>query len=134
MNRTLSSYRTLSLSLALTGLFIATGPAAAQNTTEEVIVRAPIERNESGNQYPSQVKTVIIELNRVVSVSDLDLSNPADAKEFSMRINAIAKDSCQKLSNMFPLDHSDLMEIDLCIKKAVASANKQKQAAITVGH
>ena len=123
MNRNLSSYRTLSLSLALTGLFIATGPAAAQDTTEEVIVRAPIERNEGGNQYPSQVRTEIIELNRVVSVSDLDLSNPADAKEFSVRINAIAKDSCKKLSNMFPLDHSNPMEINNCIKKAVASAN-----------
>ena len=134
MNNTGSIHRTLSLALAFTGGFIVSNIAVAQDITEEIIVRAPMERTEVRGSVGSLVKTEIIELNRYVSFTDLDLTKPADVAELDSRIADIAKDSCQKLSDMFPLDRSERAEMNLCVRKAIASATKRKENAIAVGY
>ena len=130
MKYIIPKYRTISVVLAFTGFFIAADLVVAQDVTEEIIVRSPIERNAERIPIGSSVTTETIELNRYVSFADLDLAKYEDVEKLDTRINAIAKESCQKLSEMFPLDRSDLTEINRCMKKAIASANRQKEMAI----
>jgi len=134
MKNITATHRTLSLALALTGVFIVTNLAVAQNTTEEVIVRAPIERVNVKSVPGSVAKVEIIELNRYVSFADLDLSKPADVAMLDTRIAAVANESCQKLSDMFPLDRSDPNEMNRCVKKAIASAGNRKDRVIAAAH
>jgi UrcA family protein len=134
MNLSISTHRKLTLALALTGVFVASDVALAQKPNEEVIVRAPIERAEVRSSAGSIVRTETIELNRYVSFADLYLSNPTDAALLDKRIAATAKESCRKLSDMFPLDRSDPSEFKRCVKKAIARAGKHKQKAILAGH
>jgi len=134
MNNSISLHRTLSLALAFAGVFIASNLAVAQVTTEEIVVRAPIERSVVKSSPGSVAKSEIIELNRYVSITDLDLTNVEDLAELDTRIVAVAKESCQNLSDMFPLERSDPLEMNRCVKKAVSGAEKRKQRAIAAGH
>ena len=134
MNKSISIYRTLSLALAFTVALIASNLAVAQQDTEEVIVRAPIERVKDTRTVGSVATTEIIELNRYVSYSDLDLTKVADVATLDERITATAKESCKKLSNMFPLDRSDPAEMGRCVKKAVSGAGTRKAKAIAAAH
>jgi len=130
MNTITSTHRTLSLALAFTGVFLVTNMAVAQPVTEEVIVRAPIERVKVKSVPGSGTKVEIIELNRYVSFDDLDLSRHADVITLDARIAAVAKESCQNLSDMFPLDRSDPLELNRCVKKAIASAGERREILI----
>jgi UrcA family protein len=96
---------------------------------EVVVVEAPIMRSwtERG-RYGGKVE--VIELTRRVNYADLDLSKPADVTTLETRIETTAKESCEALSDMFPLDPSDNMEILSCTKKAVNGTKKQVEAAI----
>jgi UrcA family protein len=134
MNQINTIYRTLSMALAFAGLFTVTNLAVAQQVTEEIIVRAPAERIVDVSPVGSPVKVKDIEINRYVSITDLDLSSSEDVKELDERIETVAKESCQKLSDMFLLNPPNVTEMSSCIKKAVASARKQRELAITVGH
>ena len=130
MNITTSTHRTLSLAFAITGLFIFSNTAVAQQTTEEVVVSATVERAEVQNAYGMFVKTEITELESQVSIVDLDLSRQADVNKLDTRIADIAKESCQKLSDMFPLDRSDRKEMGHCVSTAIASTNEQVERAV----
>ena len=118
--------------LAATGLFIKTDPAIAQQTAEEVdeivvevpIVRRQVERTTSG------AKVEVIELRRRVSYADLNLSKYADVTELKTRIETTAKESCEELSDMYPLDPSDRGEIRRCTNQAVDGTEEQVHAAI----
>jgi len=134
MNHLISKYRTLSIVLVFTGLFTATNLAVAQQTAEEVIVKVQSERVVDISPVGSQVKVHKVEINQLVSISDLDLSKPADADEFVVLVTDIAEESCQKLSNLFPLDRSNPMEMSTCVKNAVEGAKKQSGANTTAGH
>ena len=133
MSNTKRKNLNISLVLAFAGLFVAADLAVAQQVTEEIIVRAPIERAEARIPIGSSVNTKTIELNRYVSIADLDLTSNEDVEKFDARISAIAKESCEKLSEMFPLDRSDLTEVNRCMEKAIANANKQKEKLIIAG-
>ena len=121
------------LALAATGLVFKTDSAIAQQATEEmeeIVVEAPIERREIGRTALVS-KTEIIQLRRRVSYADLDLSKYADVNEFKTRIKTTAKESCEKLDDMFPLIESwAMVEIRSCTDKAVAGAEEQVQVAI----
>jgi len=131
MNQFISKHRRLSLVLVFTSFLTATNLAVAQQITEEVIVSAQTERVVDISPVGSPLKVQNIEINRHVSISDLDLSNSVDAEEFVARITAIAEESCQELSKMFPHNPSKPMEISKCVKRAVASVEKQTGADIT---
>lgn len=134
MNHFISKYRTLSMALVFTGFFTATNLAIAQQTAEEVIVSAQSERVIDVSPVGSPVKVQNVEINRHVGISDLDLSKSADMEEFVARITDIAKESCQELSDMFPLKPSNTIEIGTCVKRAIASVEKQTGVASTAGH
>lgn len=118
------------LTLAAIGLVFKADSAVAQQDSEvmeEVVVEAPmtvrqVEKTNIG------VKTELIELKRRVSYADLDLSKHADVLEFETRVEAVSKESCEKLSDMFPLGVA--AETRRCIKKAISSVEEQVQAAI----
>jgi UrcA family protein len=130
MKNTRPTRLTLSLLIASTGLLVIASQAVAQEVTEEILVQTPIERTELESSAGTNGTTQLIELNRYVSFADLNLANPTDVDMLDSRIKAIAKDSCQKLSDMFPLERSDMSTMNLCVKRAVASAKKQRQSAI----
>jgi len=121
------------LALAATGLFIKTDPAIAQQVAEEmeeIVVEAPIVRRQVGRSTIG-AKIEVIELRRRLSFADLDLSKNADVTELKTRIETTAKESCEKLDDMFPLaEPSGVQGIRSCTDKAVAGTVEQVQAAI----
>jgi UrcA family protein len=129
---TLSFVSPALLALAATGLFIKTDPAIAQQVTEEmeeIVVEAPIVRRQVGRSA-SGVKIEVIELRRRLSYADLDLSQHVDVTELKTRIETTAKQSCEQLSDMFPLNPSDRGEVHRCTNQAVDGTEEQVQAAI----
>lgn len=127
---------TTGISVLATGLVMSFGVAAtppASNAMEEVIVRAPmtVERYEAKtNSFSATIKAEIVELKRPVSAADLDLSKAEDIMVLEQRIEAVAMDSCKKLSDMFPLDRSDRRELNRCTRDAIESAMADKQRLI----
>jgi UrcA family protein len=120
------------MSLAVTGVFFGANLAVAQEEIERIIIRAPYERIEikkSAATHPP-FKTEIVELKRLVNINDLDLTKTADVTELNSRIESVAKESCQKLSDMFPLESTDPAEMHSCERKAIASARKQIEQVI----
>jgi UrcA family protein len=138
--RTLLVNSAIFLSLVMAGLLTQSGQAIADQTTtdiEEIIVRAPmsVERQEVKNVSSSaMVTTEVVELKRLISFADLDLSREADVKLLEARIEVIAKDSCEKLSDMFPLDRSGYRELQRCAKNAIHSALQHKERAIAAAN
>ena len=128
---TFSFVSTAILALAATGLVFKTGPAVAQQANEvmeEIVVEAPISARQVGRSSTTGARIELIELKRRVSYADLDLSKHADVIELETRVETIAKESCEKLSAMYPLDSAT--EGRRCVKKAINSAEEQVQAAI----
>ena len=120
------------LALAATGLFVKIDPAIAQQGAEpmeEIVVEAPIVRRQVGRSAAG-AKIEVIELRRRLSYADLDLSKDADVTELKTRIETTAKESCEQLSDMFPLNPSDRSEIHRCTNQAVNGAEEQVQTAI----
>lgn len=137
VKNTFQAHCTMFLALAATGLFIEADLAVAQQASEEIeeiAIRAPIERHEVRHESVTPLKTEIIELKQRVSFAGLDLTKHADVNELDTRIEAVAKESCEKLSDMFPLNRSGLAEMRRCTKNAIASAENQKGLAIAAVH
>ena len=133
MKNTFQAHCTMFLALAATGLFIVADLAVAQQASEEIeeiAVQAPIERHDIRPASVTPIKTEIIELKQRVSFAGLDLTKRADVNELDTRIEAVAKESCEKLADMSPLNWLSLAEMQRCTKNAIASAEKQKELAI----
>ena len=127
-------YCTSLLILTTTGLLGSTGLAVAQQSgqkMEEIVVTAPVQSHRTvGRSYATGASIEVIELRRTVGFADLDLSQHKDVMELENRIAAVAKESCEKLSEMFPISLSKQSEIQGCMAKAIRSADEMKQAAI----
>lgn len=121
---------TIPLVFACTGLFVVANLNADENVTEEILIQSSVDRTEIKDPIGSSVTTQINELNQTIDISDLDLSKYADVEALDTRIADVAQESCKKLSEMYPLNPTDLIEMNTCVKRAIASANKQKEKAI----
>ena len=134
MKLTFLAYCATFLALTAIGLVINTDLAVAQQTSEvaeEVVVVAPFERPRVvGRSRTTGAPLELIELKRQVSYADLDLSKAADVTELETRIEATAKESCEKLFDMFSVGLSDKAEIRRCTKQAINSAAVEKLAGI----
>lgn len=136
----MSIHRYLTLSALLpAAVVLATGavvtPAHAQGDETEVIeeivvVRAPIERRTVEPAGPGQPKTEVIELSRQVSFADLDLTRHKDVEQLRGRIQETAERACEQLNQMFPVTREGVQGTARCVKRAVADAEKQLEAAI----
>jgi UrcA family protein len=103
-------------------------PAVAQQANEEMeevaVIRAPIEHRYEGRTIRAPI--LVIELKQRVSYADLDLSERADVTTLETRIETIARESCEELSNMPPF--GDRMEGRRCMKRAVHGTEGQVEA------
>ena len=94
------------LAVAATGFVLQPGSAVAQQDSEVmevVVIGAPITVRQVG-QTNIGAKIELIEIKRRVSYADLDLSKHADVIELEGRVETVSKESCKKLSAMYPLD------------------------------
>lgn len=113
-------------------------PAIAQQETgsdeeqeiREVVVTAPVIYRRREQVTRGGMQEEVIEMDRRVSVEDLDLSRSADVAVLESRIEALARDACTKLDQMFPMQGSSRRDLQRCISRAIESAEKQKQMAI----
>ena len=123
-----------SAATAATLVFAATAALADEpvDEMEEIIVQAPmnVERETLHSAADPTVKTERVELTRKVYIGDLDLSKYDDVKELESRIELMARDSCKKLSAMFPLSDSRSRDSRRCVERAIKSAMPEKEAAI----
>ena len=120
------------VAVVASGVVLQAGLAVAQQASEVmkvVVVGAPITVRQVGQAYIG-AKIELIEIKRRVSYADLDLSKQADVIELEIRVETIAKESCEKLSAMYPLDPDSAIERRSCINQAINSAEDQVQAAI----
>jgi UrcA family protein len=104
----------------------------SNGTVEEIVIQAPIqiEKTTIDNPAAGLARTEVAKLTRPVSYEDLDLARSEDVRILEQRIEFLAKDSCQRLSDMFPLDRSTPIELRRCMDEAIASALQQKEYAI----
>lgn len=125
--------------LVATGFVLKSDPANAQQPGEEqtnqvideiIEVGAPIERQQVGPTDAAGMRTEIIELKRQVSYADLDLTKHSDVIELEKRVEISAKESCEKLEEMYPFPPSGLAGIRRCTKKAIENSEEGIQAAI----
>lgn len=102
--------------------------AVAQQANEEMeevaVIKAPIERRYEGRTIRGPI--LVIEFKRRVSYADLDLSERADVTTLETRIETVARESCEELSNMIPF--GDRMESRRCMKRAIHGTEGQVQA------
>jgi UrcA family protein len=122
------------LALAATGLVFSTDVALAQESAdeviEEIVVTAPTERRMVG-RTAAGARVEIIELRRRVSYANLDLTKHADVTELKARIETVAKESCEKLDEMFPfIEPTGRDEIRRCTKRAINGTEAELQATI----
>ena len=105
-------------------------------TIEEIIVQAPItlERKAIHSVSDPTRKTEVVELKRQVFIGDLDLSQYADVVELESRIEEVAKASCKRLAEMFPLSDPRSKDAKRCVERAIESAVSEKEAAIAAAH
>ena len=128
--------RTIPIAIALTSaLLFAFGSALAQEKDrkmEEITVQAPInvEREAKHSASDPLVKTEIVELKREVYIGDLDLSQHSDVVKLESRIEKVARESCGKLDDMFPLSSPRSRDAKRCVDRAIKSALAEKEAAI----
>ena len=131
-------YCAATAALVASGLTIAFDSAKAQQASEEqtsdvieeiVEVESPIERERVG---PTGMTIEIIGLRRQVSFADLDLSKHADVTELERRVETTAKESCEKLEDMYPLPRNPSRSADIrrCTKKAIEGAAEEIQLAV----
>jgi len=128
------------LSLVAAGMFFSVSQAAAQEeqtgdeAEEVVVVGAPIQRNRQVDRGTYGTPVEVIELSRQVSYADLDLSKYADVMEMEARIEATAKESCEKLSDMFRLDSPNTDEVKTCTQAAIKEAKERLQVAVAAAN
>jgi UrcA family protein len=117
--------RTLQLALAVFGLAIAGGVAAAEPAVEVTVEAArpttTVERSYTGTPVE------MITLTRHVSFADLDLTTHAGAVELEKRVNDSANAACTKLDTLYPLTAK---QSPACTKTSTDKAMVQVRAAI----
>jgi UrcA family protein len=121
------------LAFAATGLATKADTAIAQQVTEEmeeIVIEGPVVRRLVGGPASVGAKTEVVELERRVSYADLDLSKKEDLAELETRIETTAKETCEKLSDMFPADQWDRHQIQRCTKQVVGNTEEQVLAAV----
>jgi UrcA family protein len=71
----------------------------------------------------------LVQLNRHVGFSDLDLSTSAGAAELEKRIKETAREACKQIDTLYPLDFTEDND-QTCINDAVSHAMAQAKQAI----
>lgn len=117
----------------LAGAFVGNDQGAfAQQTgdrIEEIVVTAPAMYRREVSDSPT-MKTEVVELTRRVTFGDLDLTKHAGVTELNARIEAVARDSCERLAEMFRLDEPGIRGVERCTEEAVQRAEEQVEEIV----
>ena len=127
MKYTIAANLTTTIALPFIMVLFGVNQAVAQEAIEKVVFQPsyePIQINRPSLDF-LELKTDSTEIKRHIKIDDLDLSNSADITKLNSRIKIVAKESCQRLSDMFPSNPSDREEMRQCTKKAMKSTKKQ---------
>ena len=120
-----------SVAVGVTALAVSLGVAgpASSQPLEEVTVTAPREVHQtyiSGRSPTTGAPIEVTTISRLVSYADLDRAKPSGATALRSRIDDTAKDLCQELDKLYPLEPKDRS----CVKKAADAAMEQADKAI----
>jgi len=116
----------LAIALAMTSA-AAVAQQADQAPNAE-IGAGKVERTEVRVDYTG-IPVEQLQVDRTVSYTDLDLTTPSGAAELTKRITEAAKQDCEQLDTVDPIDLSDTDEFS-CERAATDRAQKQVKAAI----
>lgn len=128
---------TASVQLALVApVFALTGIAAAQNSSRQqdndsqlsqitVEAKHDVQKKQVGMSYTG-IPIEEVSLSRHVGFSDLDLKTPAGKEALDKRIKAVAKEACEQIQKLYPLEQWDT-DTRTCIANAVKDAMAQEQ-------
>ena len=128
--------------LLLVGFCTRIDPALAQAEDEsqagtvidEVVVRAPMSR-EIVTRRAMGSGEKIIEIRRSVSFADLDLSKPDDVLELEQRIEMVARQSCEKLEEMFPFEQDDdAAKVRRCTREAIRGTEDELRNVVAAAN
>ena len=112
------------------GLFVATGPTIAQPTIaqpataqppEVVTVTAPRVVHQTVGRSNIGAPIEVTSISREVKFADSDLSTESGTAAIKERIGDIARDMCEELDKMYPLEQRDTS----CARNATNDAMKQ---------
>jgi UrcA family protein len=119
--------------------FALTGTAAAQNSNSQqqsdnqipqITVQASheVQRKQVGMSYTG-IPVEEVSLSRHVGFRDLDLTTAAGKDELDKRIKAVAKEACNQIQKLYPLEQWD-SDTRTCIADAVKGAMAQEQTIL----
>ena len=119
--------------------FALTGIAAAQNSNSQqqndnqipqITVQASheVQRKQVGMSYTG-IPVEEVSLSRHVGFRDLDLTTAAGKDELDKRIKAVAKEACNQIQKLYPLEQWD-SDTRTCIADAVKGAMAQEQTIL----
>jgi UrcA family protein len=119
--------------------FALTGTAAAQNSNgqqdkdnqlPQITVQATheVQRKQVGMSYTG-IPIEEVSLSRHVGIRDLDLKTPAGKAELDKRIKAVAKEACNQIQKLYPLEQWET-DTRTCIDDAVKGAMAQEQTVL----
>jgi UrcA family protein len=119
--------------------FALTGTAAAQNSNSQqhndnqipqITVQASheVQRKQVGMSYTG-IPVEEVSLSRHVGFRDLDLTTAAGKDELDKRIKAVAKEACNQIQKLYPLEQWDT-DTRTCIADAVKGAMAQEQTIL----
>lgn len=113
----------------ITAIAAASGAAAQDQRDEggsaEIVVTAPYEvrREVVGRASGTGAPIEVISLTRRVDYSDLDLTRHADVQQLEQRVNEIAREACDQLSQLYPIAARDGNRD--CVTEALRDAMRQ---------
>lgn len=123
--------------LACAGMLMATGWSASASMARaqapdggqtEITVEAPRAVPVRVERSPYTGAAIAVTTVRMsVLYGDLDLATSRDADRLMLRVRNVARDACQQLDRLYPLDPDET-----CIEKAVDNAAPLASAAIAV--
>ena len=104
------------------------GPVRAADTLPVVTVEADgLPTTIAVGQSAVGAPLEQVSLLRRVSYADLDLSTKAGEAELRSRVKRNARAACRQLDRLYPLEIKNAPQ---CIKKAIAEASRQVDAAV----
>jgi UrcA family protein len=115
------------------------GTAAAQNSNSkhdndnqmsQITVQAAHEvQKKQVGMTNTGIPIEQVSLSRHVGFRDLDLTTPAGKEELDKRIKAVAKEACEQIEKLYPLEQWET-DTRTCIADAVKGAMKQEQTIL----
>ena len=119
--------------------FALTGTATAQNSNSQqhndnqisqITVQASheVQGKQVGMSY-TDIPVEEVSLSRHVGFRDLDLTTAAEKDELDKRIKAVAKEACNQIQRLYPLEQWDT-DTRTCIADAVKGVMGQEQTML----